>query len=133
MPDDRGAGCVEITARTIFGTDGASSAIRAAMIESPGYVESVEPLEYGYKELEIPASPGGDYRIGPVEHGAQAGVRRHDRDPRVAGDRDEAPAAAVCGRGLRYRNLGRISQTPRPASALGKPMRVSVGRAPAAR
>ena len=37
----------------------AAAAVRSAMVESPGYVESVEPLEYGYKELEIAAGPDG--------------------------------------------------------------------------
>ncbi|MCE7951478.1 MAG: FAD-dependent monooxygenase [Xanthomonadales bacterium PRO7] len=42
-------------AKTIIGADGAGSALRAAMGTHSDLRERFEPLEHGYKELEIPA------------------------------------------------------------------------------
>lgn len=46
------------TARTVIGADGAGSALRAAMAARSDLGERFEPLEHGYKELEIPARDG---------------------------------------------------------------------------
>jgi kynurenine 3-monooxygenase len=47
----------------LFGTDGANSVVRQAMMQRPGYVGSQEQLSHGYKELTIPAGPGGSFRM----------------------------------------------------------------------
>lgn len=49
----------------IIGTDGAGSSIRKSLFDSLGedYDFSSDMLDYGYKELEIPASEGGGFRI----------------------------------------------------------------------
>ncbi|MCP3980205.1 MAG: FAD-dependent monooxygenase [bacterium] len=48
----------EVEAATVFGTDGAVSGVRAAMKGRAGFDESMELLEYGYKELLIPRDRG---------------------------------------------------------------------------
>src|SRR5262249_38620935 len=45
------------TAPLVIGADGAGSALRAAMGLHADLGERFEPLEHGYKELEIPALP----------------------------------------------------------------------------
>jgi kynurenine 3-monooxygenase len=52
-------------APAVIGADGASSALRAAMAARSGLGERFEPLEHGYKELEIPARDGGGFAIEP--------------------------------------------------------------------
>ncbi len=49
---------------TVFGTDGAGSVIRNAMMRDvPRFDYSVHWLEHGYKELHIPPADGGGFRI----------------------------------------------------------------------
>ncbi len=45
----------------LIGTDGFSSNIRTEMMRQPGYECSIETLDYGYKELTMPAAVGGGY------------------------------------------------------------------------
>lgn len=45
----------------LFGTDGASSVVRQALIKKGICTESQEILDYGYKELTIPAGPNGAF------------------------------------------------------------------------
>ena len=52
-----------VSARVVLGADGAASIVRASLMRLPGHVESIEMLEHGYKELEIPAAPGGAFRL----------------------------------------------------------------------
>lgn len=47
----------------LIGADGAGSALRAAMNAERPLGERFEPLGHGYKELSIPALPGGGFRI----------------------------------------------------------------------
>lgn len=54
---------VRATADYIVGTDGAFSAVRAAMQRLDRFEYSQSYLEHGYKELVIPAGPGGAFRI----------------------------------------------------------------------
>ncbi len=55
---------LETEQSVLFGADGAGSAARAALAKLGGaYVESVEPLGHGYKELLLPAAEQGRYRI----------------------------------------------------------------------
>lgn len=52
-----------VKAGLIFGTDGGGSTIRRAMMRRSGYASTVEKLDYGYKELLIPAGPNGSFQI----------------------------------------------------------------------
>jgi kynurenine 3-monooxygenase len=47
----------------LLGADGAGSAVRVAMGHAKDLGERFEPLGHGYKELEIPAAPGGGFLI----------------------------------------------------------------------
>lgn len=47
----------------IIGADGSGSAIRAELDKQPGHESRYEALGHSYKELEIPATESGDYRI----------------------------------------------------------------------
>jgi kynurenine 3-monooxygenase len=49
--------------RRLFGTDGAFSSVRAAMQRTDRFNYSQSYLEYGYKELNIEAGPGGEWRL----------------------------------------------------------------------
>jgi kynurenine 3-monooxygenase len=55
----------EVTAEFEFviGSDGSGSAIRKPLIAQTGGVETFEPLPHDYKELTIPAGPGGAYQL----------------------------------------------------------------------
>lgn len=57
---------IEETGEVIFGTDGAGSAIRSAMLEQSARYRfdfSQKYLKTAYKELEIPASAAGGFRL----------------------------------------------------------------------
>ncbi|HWN36127.1 MAG TPA: NAD(P)/FAD-dependent oxidoreductase [Pseudonocardia sp.] len=58
------AGPVHTRAEVVLGTDGAGSAVRAALRERGLLDERVEFLEYGYKELSIPAR-AGEFALDP--------------------------------------------------------------------
>jgi kynurenine 3-monooxygenase len=47
----------------LIGTDGSASAVRAAIMQSASGDAVAEPLGHGYKELSIPAAPGGGFRM----------------------------------------------------------------------
>lgn len=47
----------------LFGTDGAFSAVRAALQKTDRYDYSQHYLEYGYKELNIEGGPNGEWRL----------------------------------------------------------------------
>lgn len=47
----------------LIGTDGSASAVRAVILERTGGRLAEEPLGHGYKELSIPAAPGGGFRM----------------------------------------------------------------------
>lgn len=53
----------EVRTPVVFGTDGSGSAVRREMVQRPGYVSNQEQLSHGYKELTIPAGPGGAFRM----------------------------------------------------------------------
>lgn len=52
-------------AGVILGTDGAGSAVRAAMARASDLGERFEPLDHGYKEVTIGPAPGGGFRLEP--------------------------------------------------------------------
>jgi len=45
--------------RVVFGADGSASAVRQTLEAQPGFSGTQEQLGHGYKELTIPAGPGG--------------------------------------------------------------------------
>ena len=47
----------------VYGTDGAGSAVRRAVVEARGGVSDEALLAHGYKELTLPAAPGGGWRL----------------------------------------------------------------------
>jgi len=47
----------------LVGTDGSASAVRTAILEKTGGQFEEAPLGHGYKELSIPAGPGGRFRM----------------------------------------------------------------------
>jgi len=55
----------ELTSQVTIGCDGSASAIRAEMLRLPRFNLSQQFLEYGYKELTIPASRTGGHVIEP--------------------------------------------------------------------
>jgi kynurenine 3-monooxygenase len=52
-----------VTSDLIFGTDGAFSAVRAAMQKTDRFSYSQSYIPHGYKELVIPATSSGDFAI----------------------------------------------------------------------
>ena len=48
----------------LIGTDGSASAVREAIAtRAPGFKQTQEELDYGYKELTIPPGPGGSFLL----------------------------------------------------------------------
>jgi kynurenine 3-monooxygenase len=60
---DEKQAAVTVEAGFIFGADGAYSAVRSWMQKREGFNYHQDYLSHGYKELTIPAGPGGTYRI----------------------------------------------------------------------
>ncbi len=52
-----------IQAGIVIGTDGSASAIRQEFLKTPRFNFSQHYLDYGYKELTIPAGPNGGHQI----------------------------------------------------------------------
>ena len=52
-----------VPAQTVIGTDGSASALRMEMQKTGRFNLSQTYLDYGYKELSIPPSPDGSWRI----------------------------------------------------------------------
>jgi len=63
--DERDGGRHDIDFEALVGADGAGSSLRAAMIEQVDLGERVDFLDHAYKELEIPPSDDGSFRIEP--------------------------------------------------------------------
>ncbi|MET7752627.1 NAD(P)/FAD-dependent oxidoreductase [Micromonospora sp. NPDC005367] len=57
-------GKVTANARVVLGTDGAGSAVRGQLLANGLLEESLDFLDYGYKELTIPPM-GGDFALDP--------------------------------------------------------------------
>ncbi|QRK11950.1 FAD-dependent monooxygenase [Archangium violaceum] len=53
----------EVRTPVVFGTDGSGSAVRHEVEKQPGHATTQEHLSHGYKELTIPAGPGGAFRM----------------------------------------------------------------------
>lgn len=56
---------VNTKAPAVFGADGAYSALRSTMLRTPRFNYEQSYLDYGYKELHIPAKADGTHRIDP--------------------------------------------------------------------
>lgn len=54
-----------LDSEVVIATDGATSAIRTEMLKLPRFDFSQQYLDYGYKELTIPASPDGKHVLDP--------------------------------------------------------------------
>lgn len=52
-----------IEARVVIGCDGSASAVRDALVKRSRFNFSQQYLDYGYKELTIPARPGGKHAL----------------------------------------------------------------------
>ncbi len=63
--DDRDGTTFDVPFRALIGSDGAGSALRAAMGKVADIGERTEFLGHGYKELEIPPAADGGFRIEP--------------------------------------------------------------------
>ena len=50
----------------VIATDGSASAIRTEMMHLPRFNFSQRYLDYGYKELTIPAGPEGKHLLEPL-------------------------------------------------------------------
>jgi len=61
--DRSGSAVREVRTPVVFGTDGSGSAVRREMVLRPGHGSAQEHLSHGYKELTIPAGPGGTFRM----------------------------------------------------------------------
>lgn len=62
---DNDEAMAEVPFDTLFGSDGANSEIRQSMQLVNGGTTSMELLDHGYKELEIPAGPDGSFSLEP--------------------------------------------------------------------
>ncbi len=49
----------------VFGTDGANSVVREALVAAGGTEVSIEPLDHGYKELTLPPAADGGFQLDP--------------------------------------------------------------------
>lgn len=58
-----GGETVTVESETLFGCDGAPSAVRTALVEQDHAAESVRFMEWGYRELLFPAGPDGSYQM----------------------------------------------------------------------
>jgi len=63
LRDEQSGKETAIAAEVVIGADGSSSAVRGEMSGSPEFRLSEERLDYGYKELTIPAGQGGSHRM----------------------------------------------------------------------
>jgi kynurenine 3-monooxygenase len=54
-----------LESQIVIGTDGAASAVRMEMLKLGRFNFSQQYLDYGYKELTIPAGPNGKHRLEP--------------------------------------------------------------------
>jgi kynurenine 3-monooxygenase len=63
LHDEESGRETSIAAEVVIGADGSSSAVREEMSRWPGFRLSQERLNYGYKELTIPAGQGGSHAM----------------------------------------------------------------------
>lgn len=63
MQDESNGTQHSVEAEIVIGCDGSASAIRNEMLKMPRFNFSQQYLDYGYKELTIPAGPGGSHLL----------------------------------------------------------------------
>lgn len=63
LRDERSGSDTIIESSVVIGCDGSASAIRSEMLTMSRFNFSQQYLDYGYKELTIPASPGGTHLL----------------------------------------------------------------------
>ena len=63
--DEQTSNVESVNAGVVIGCDGSASEIRGAMLKRSRFNLSQQFLDYGYKELTIPAAPGGTHAIDP--------------------------------------------------------------------
>ncbi len=63
LRDEQSSEDRNIDAEVVIGCDGSASAIRGEMLRRSRFNFSQEYLDYGYKELTIPAGPGGHHAL----------------------------------------------------------------------
>ncbi len=63
LVDDRDGCSEQQDFNVLIGADGAGSGVRAALNSRMPLGERFEPLGHGYKELEIPPGPDGDFQL----------------------------------------------------------------------
>src|SRR5262249_30705332 len=56
-------GSATLEAPVLFGTDGAGSVVRSAVLAARGETASETALAHGHKELTLPPMPNGDWRL----------------------------------------------------------------------
>jgi len=61
LRDEESGGTRSVDCQVVIGCDGSASAIRGEMLRRTRFNFSQEYLDYGYKELTIPAGPGGKH------------------------------------------------------------------------
>jgi kynurenine 3-monooxygenase len=63
LRDEETGGEGMVDAEVVIGCDGSASALRAEMLKLSRFNFSQQSLDYGYKELTIPAGPGGKHLL----------------------------------------------------------------------
>jgi kynurenine 3-monooxygenase len=61
--DERTGAEQQLANEVLVGTDGAASVVREAVVAAEGGTSAEEELEHGYKELTLPAGPGGCFLL----------------------------------------------------------------------
>jgi kynurenine 3-monooxygenase len=61
--DERDGRQQQLSGAAVVGTDGAGSLVREAVVAAEGGSSSEERLQHGYKELTLPAGPGGRFAL----------------------------------------------------------------------
>jgi kynurenine 3-monooxygenase len=65
LQDEKIGASPSVAADVVIGCDGSASAIRGEMLKRPRFNFSQQCLDYGYKELTIPAARGGKHALEP--------------------------------------------------------------------
>src|SRR5208282_1142358 len=63
LRDESTGALAPLETEVVVGCDGSASAIRSEMLKLPRFNFSQQYLDYGYKELTIPAGPNGAHRL----------------------------------------------------------------------
>ncbi|HTW60029.1 MAG TPA: NAD(P)/FAD-dependent oxidoreductase [Terriglobales bacterium] len=63
LRDENTREAIRLESRVVIGCDGSASAIRSEMLKLSRFNFAQQYLDYGYKELTIPAAPGGKHSL----------------------------------------------------------------------